>query len=998
MRAKRFFRAVSSVLLVTIGSMTTQPLQAAIQIERAQAKNAPAPKAADEKYGDTLREIEEQSLKAKRNRKAGKSSKAEAKAIRSFVKALDALEGDVEAGFAATERHLRDKKLAQVIFDRHNAAVATYRQKRDEFKALMKAVDSADSNASDIEIDSALTSLSDFFEKHSQIRKSAKLDPNKLPWRTPEVTKRLPVTDPKGFKTARFGYEPTHVAGVIPAGTAMPKALSAKPTPEDLAETEDAQITPAILAKAQELGNDPLKIYSWVRNNVRFIPTYGSIQGSQDTLDKLSGNAFDTASLLIALLRAANVPARYAYGTIDVPVDQAMNWVGGVTKVEAAQQVLGQGGIPNAPVISGGVVRHIRMEHVWVEAWIDYLPSRGAQHIEGDTWIPVDASYKQYEFSSGVNLQAAVPFDTNSFLTGAAQGATQNASEGWVQNLNQANIQLSFADYRNRLKTYLEAQMPEATLGDVLGKQVIVVQNLSTLPGSLQHRVVAKGPKFAALPVALRHQFEYHLYAHAFERTVDNPTWSFRQSLPQLAGKKLTISFKPSTKADADLIASYLPQPPADGSPIDPRDFPSSLPSYARVTSELRVDGVVVASGGTFNLGTELAGLGGFTQHDFSGWDLTPDDTHVAGQASALGLNVQGISLKQLLPVRAELESAMAKFLEGNVAGLTAERLTGNVLTATVWTYFRSVNTHGLLAQRHARVIDIPSFSYGFAHVVTQPNKLFGVITTSIKFAGLMMDVGHLRHLRVAKDNDAKTTLAYNRLRGQMASALEHATPEHLFVDATTCNLPDVLNPDPEKPPCPQGISAIKGIAAAQAAGQKAYTITHENQSAIESLQLSAETKDDIANAVAAGKEVTVHERPISSDGWTGAAYVISDPSTGAGAYLIEGKANGGRFLGLLLGVLLGMAAVMLALTPLGWIAGGAGFLASLIFSMTNDTDEVIDFKSAKLIGVLAGIVLAVILFQFVVVSFTFLFAMGLIALSAQVVALLVREIYRALR
>ena len=35
------------------------------------------------------------------------------------------------------------------------------------------------------------------------------------------------------------------------------------------------------------------------------------------------------------------------YGTIQIPADQAMNWVGGVTKPEAAQQLMGQGGIPN---------------------------------------------------------------------------------------------------------------------------------------------------------------------------------------------------------------------------------------------------------------------------------------------------------------------------------------------------------------------------------------------------------------------------------------------------------------------------------------------------------------------------------------------------------------------------------------------------------------------------------------------------------------------------
>ena len=54
----------------------------------------------------------------------------------------------------------------------------------------------------------------------------------------------------------------------------------------------------------------------------------------------------------------------------------------------------------------------------------------------------------------------------------------------------------------------------------------------------------------------------------------------------------------------------------------------------------------------------------------------------------------------------------------------------------------------------------------------------------------------------------------------------------------------------------------------------------------------------EIQSAVQAGKEVTVHEKPISAHGFTGYGYTITDPETGAGAYLIEGKGNGGGFRG----------------------------------------------------------------------------------------------------
>ncbi len=79
----------------------------------------------------------------------------------------------------------------------------------------------------------------------------------------------------------------------------------------DLAETPEIQFTPAILAKAQELEHKPIRIWEWVRNNIEFVPTYGSIQGADMCLQTKQCNDIDTASLLIALLRASNVSARY---------------------------------------------------------------------------------------------------------------------------------------------------------------------------------------------------------------------------------------------------------------------------------------------------------------------------------------------------------------------------------------------------------------------------------------------------------------------------------------------------------------------------------------------------------------------------------------------------------------------------------------------------------------------------------------------------------------
>ena len=48
--------------------------------------------------------------------------------------------------------------------------------------------------------------------------------------------------------------------------------------------------------------------------------------------------------------------ARYVYGTVDIPADQVMNRMGNAKTVEAAQQILGQGGIPNTALFKGGKI------------------------------------------------------------------------------------------------------------------------------------------------------------------------------------------------------------------------------------------------------------------------------------------------------------------------------------------------------------------------------------------------------------------------------------------------------------------------------------------------------------------------------------------------------------------------------------------------------------------------------------------------------------------
>jgi transglutaminase-like putative cysteine protease len=760
-----------------------------------------------------------------------------------------------------------------------------------------------------------------------------------------------------GIQSSFSPEEPVFVASTGTMTSLLAASALTPPGPEFLAPTDDVQITQAIRDLAAQLHNHPVEIYNWVHNNIDFIPTYGSVQGSALTLDKKAGNAFDIASLLIALYRAAGTPARYAYGTVQIPAPDLMNWAGGFTVADAAQTFISTGGIPNAGLTSGGQTVAIRMEHVWVEAFVDFYPSQGARNIKPDRWVPVDASFKQYAYTDGLNLQSGVPFNAEDFLTAAQDGATVNEAEGWVQNLNQTNIQTRLTDYQQQLQTYIEQQNPDATVGEVLGGKTIVPETDPLLADTLPYKLIAKGGVYADLPQALRHQFRYSLFAGPRERTLEDPIFSYQTGTPNLAGKKVTLSFVPSSDHDRETIESYLPQPHEDGSPIQPEEFPSSLPAYSiYVTPELRIEGQVVARGGSFTLGQELLGEGAFTQlYNLNDWDITTE-AHVSGQASALGISLQGISTSQLTTLKDRLESTKTKLEANNVTGLTGEHLSGDLLTATVWSYFATVESFGRIAQRQT-MVDSPGLAYGFFHAQVRPELRYGLVWRA-HFPGVLMDIGHLRRVAANKAGNTTDWVNYNRLRGQHFSAMEHAVPERFF---------DVPNDNQT----PQGVSAVKALAVAASQGQKIYTLDYRNQSQLANLQHSAGVMDNVRAAIATGMEVTIHERPISFAGFNGAGYTIIDPQTGAGAYLIEGGANGGLLsspivhalvilgLGTSFGTAISLVLAGAALVYIIPALTALAFVVSTVVALSGPLDEVAsDILLARMVPALGFLLL----------------------------------------
>ena len=540
----------------------------------------------------------------------------------------------------------------------------------------------------------------------------------------------------------------------------------------------------------------------------------------------------------------------------------------------------------------GGVIAKVRMEHIWVEAAIDYYPSRGAVMRDADAWVSLDPSYKQYTYKQGLDVAQIAGIDGQALATGFTQSGTVNEQEGWVQGLDPTILQNAQSEAQQKLQDYINNNMTNPTVGDVIGGGQTIVQEFPTLPGSLPNKVVVTGTRYGSVPDALRARMRL-----AFNTDVtgelDGPV-----TLPwaRLNNHKVTLSFRPATAADEQALASLLPQ----GEITDLSQLPSSIPSYlVAVIPEIKVDGAVVLAGSPMPLGEDLP---------FAFQIVTPQETSriyqspvVSGSYLALATVAESVSSQKITELKAKLETTKTTLQSQNQAqkaALTREDILGDVCFAGVLGYYQKFNALGYLAglfhKGHVQLTPSAG-TYGY---VPEVSYLFGIPRAIIP-GGAEVD---LDRIGTATSVDGKGHEAWKNFNveiGSLSSILESAIPERMFNPAD--------NPS-------EAVSAVKALQKAATEGQRIYHITQSNMAtALPNIHLDQNTMNEIRDALAMGKEVITHTNSIAVTGWSGAGYVVMDQETGASAWKIGGGLNGG-FLTIFGIALVGVSLVGLAL------------------------------------------------------------------------------------
>jgi RHS repeat-associated protein len=747
-------------------------------------------------------------------------------------------------------------------------------QHEAEFEKRAAAFDKAAKGWLNNPSDATLAELDQVLKQYPGAAASPPALPRTLPWGSPKTNKRMPAETASAWYRSLARDERVQLAQAGPLTTVGGVRFTVVPEPgqgpqdADLAETAEVQLTPEIRAKAQELDHSPVNILNWVRANVQFVPTWGATRGAQATLQQLRGNAADTTSLTIALLRASGIPARYQFGTVDVPVAVAGSWVGGVSRPEAIIDMLQQGGIAARGIAAGGEITAIRMEHVWALGYVNWTPGRGSraggfmltppQHpnpiAELNTWAPLDGSFKQYQLAAGASAGDIAPFNAASAIDSAKQGAACTAAS--ARQVNQSALAAHYAQFRAQAQQQLGAS--DVLVSQVTGRSVMTTQSERLLAGTLPFPIVAQNAAVPELTSAIRWRLQLGLL-HGAQQVL-----ALDKTLPELEGQLLTLSFVPETADDAAALAALM-RPESGGDATT--GLPSRVAAYlVKVSAQWRLNGQVVAQGGSFTLGQPLT-LRSLLQNP-QGNAAAADTVVAAGETHVWA--VQGHSLAPLAPAAVSQRLAALRDQLQSASLPAADAQAAELLFGAATAYQASLDAKSRLYQRVAGAVEARLPSVARASTRVESEELFGLITHA-RSAGVGLHIDRLA-AAVAARGDASAA-GYSRQSLERASAEAHHVLNRLFG---------------------AGASGAQSTLSGLAAAAQTQTLWRADAATaarvIAALDGASTVRSQVEYAAANGMQALVAQSGADLGGLPMDPLVVLDTATGSAAYSVTSR------------------------------------------------------------------------------------------------------------
>ncbi|MFH1284830.1 MAG: transglutaminase-like domain-containing protein [Candidatus Peregrinibacteria bacterium] len=633
------------------------------------------------------------------------------------------------------------------------------------------------------------------------------------------------------------------------------------PVIEDIQPDGEVIISGAIRDLARELNNNPVEIVNYIQNNIDYEPYFGAKKGSVGCLNERLCNDVDTASLTIALMRAAGIPARYKKGLAVMTVHSLQNLLG-VDETKTVYYALYTNNIPVYTVSGTQVGRdidtadfsqetHLAVEWVYPEIFYDY-DERGANipntmdlsgvQTTGDLqalfldspkkqWIPVDTTVKTYDRTQNEIVHDTTNFNTEDFWYDFLQYQgdlspiakyTQDLQTQTGKDITQAQYQ-SMKEIAPHQFDILPYRLPYAFMSGVDGDGYdIDIETWSSLPDDRRYQVTIS---------LLRESDNSDVFSHTFFGS-------------EINNQPVDLVYEGATETDEAVIESY------GGIHATPAALVDIRPYFLTDTGKYEAQNSV-------SIGDSL-----IMQFEYI---VNGESIHTDQKFSTAG-NQEGIYM------------ALSKVLDNPyfTDGLNDNSeilLEGN--TGLAWKYLREVEEDMNLLSKS---LDY-EYDFEFFRAVVTQNRILSEVSgvpTTFDFKGLTMDASSYVSDYSNRGNFKDHQDDFRFLWSEEASYYEG----QLFTDVAGL----------------EGISTVKGLQYAYANPQTytIHTITSSNESVIDTLSLSSNTKSNMHADVQEGNTIITPDKPVMYGTFAGTLYISLDPEK-TGTYAIgEQVANGG--------------------------------------------------------------------------------------------------------
>lgn len=619
---------------------------------------------------------------------------------------------------------------------------------------------------------------------------------------------------------------------------------------EDLEQTNDTVINDDVRSEFSEL-ESVLEVYQYIKNNYTMEFYFGSRKGAVGTSAEKAGNDYDIASLLIGILRDRNIPARYAKGEIEITAEQAMEWTA-TDDINVAMRVIAALGIPTTGMVSNGETVAVRLEHIWVEAYVPYTDYRGTGNRSGERlWIPLDASFKKSTHLDGADIETI-----NAYMSDESNYLNENSV---INGVNVSNVAKMVDGEESAFVKYMLENSYDS-VAQIFGGKEIIYEDLGYLPLSLPYNTVSDTERYDDIPVDYTDTINFELFGNSASGNNIYGDDYINETIyaPDVYGKRLTLTYVPATQADSEVISEH-------GGIF-------STPAYlVKMKPQFVIDGEVIAEGGVCNTGYTQKYIITLSNKASSQNNSEITNNVIVGGMYSIVLDYGNVSEVELKNVKTVVDNFSSVMTEDNCY---TETYMGEMLYAIGKLYFSQLDTYNEVVAGVHNVTATRSLSLGIIGFNVNVTYAFGV-PSELKEGGIFLDIGHDVHCVVSNDNSNESEKKFMLEAGMYASAMEHGVLEQVT-----------------------GVESVSTIKALQYAQQNNVLIHYINKDNLDTelaqLNFSDQLIGDIRSSVNSGKVIIIPEHEIAIHQWTGVGYMVLDLDTFACGYMISGGMAGG--------------------------------------------------------------------------------------------------------